>query len=529
MSPEQVQGRNVDHRTDIFALGVIFYEMLSGQRPFQGATSVDLISSILKDTPSSVTDIRPDLPSQAARLITRCLEKDPVRRFQATLDLGNELEGLKKESEKEAIPSIAVLPLVNMSADPEQEYFCDGIAEDIINGLTHVAGIRVAARTSAFAFKGKEDDMRQIGKKLDVDTLLEGSVRKAGNRIRVTAQLINVADGYHLWSEQYDRQLTDVFAIQDEIAMNIVQALEVELTDKEKRAIEKAATRNIEAYEFYLRGRQFFYMGRQRTLKHAIEMFERAIQKDPDYALAYAGMADCYSWLFMHHEKDRTIVDRATRASQRSLELDPELAEAHATRGLAVSLDERYAEAEQVFEQAIRLNPKLFEAYYFYARSCRVQGKYEKAAELFAKAAEVRPEDYQAMSQLAGTLQTMNRRTESEAARRDALERVQKHLEFNPDDARALYLGAIALLLVGEREQAFEWAQRALSMDSEDSNVLYNVACVYSLAGEIDEGLRYLERSIDAGYRYKDWIERDSDFESIRHHPRYRTLLGKLD
>ena len=185
-----------------------------------------------------------------------------------------------------------MLPLVNLSADPEQEYFCDGIAEDIINGLTQVTGMRVAARTSAFAFKGKDDDMREIGKRLDVDTLLEGSVRKAGNRIRVTAQLINVADGYHLWSERYDRKLTDVFAIQDEIAMNIVRALEVELTSKEKRAIEKVSTRNVDAYEFYLRGRQSFYMFSQRSLIHAIEMFERAAQEDPDFALAYAGMAD---------------------------------------------------------------------------------------------------------------------------------------------------------------------------------------------------------------------------------------------
>ncbi len=534
MSPEQVQGKTVDHRTDIFALGIIFYEMLSGQRPFQGATSVDLMSSILKDTPSSVTDIRPDLPGQAGRLVARCLEKAAIARFQATVDLGHELEGLKKESEKESIPSIAVLPLVNMSADPEQEYFCDGIAEDIINGLTQLAGMRVAARTSAFAFKGKKDDMREIGKKLDVDTLLEGSVRKVGNRIRVTAQLINVADGYHLWSERYDRKLTDVFAIQDEIAMNIVRALEVELTDKEKRAMEKVSTRNVEAYDFYLRGRQFFYMGRQRTFMHAIEMFERAAQKDPDYALAYAGMADCYSWLYMYHQKDRAILDQSLKASQRSLELDPELAEAHAARGLAVSLDEQYAEAERAFEQAIHLNPRLFEAYYFYGRyfygrNCRDQSKWERAAELFEKAAEVRPEDYQAACFLASALGATNRKADSDAAYCEALKRVQKHLEFNPDDARALYMRAHALMSLGEREQAFEWAQRALSIDPEDSLVLYNVACIYSIARNVDEGIRYLEKSVDAGFAFRHGIENDIDFESIRDHPRYQALIKRLE
>ena len=217
------------------------------------------------------------------------------------------------------------------------------------------------------------------------------------------------------------------------------------------------------------------------------------------------------------------------KASQRSLELDPELAEAHAARGLAVSLDEQYAEAEQAFEQAIRLNPKLFEAYDFYARACQVQGKYERAAELFEKAAEVRPEDFQALALLGSVFRAMNRKAEAEAAQRDAHGRAKKHLELNPDDARALYLGATGLLSLGEREQAFEWAQRALSIDPDDAHVLYNVACVYALAGKVNDGLQYLERSVDAGFAFKGWIERDSDFESIRHHPRYRTLLDKLD
>jgi adenylate cyclase len=385
----------------------------------------------------------------------------PIRVYRILLENDNAVAESSRAFDLPDKPSIAVLPFINMSAEKEQEYFCDGIAEDILNDLTHLEDLHVVARTSSFAFKGKNQDIREIGMKLETHTIVEGSVRKSGNRLRITAQLINVADGYHLWSERYDRELEDVFAIQEEIAKNIVQSLKIKLSKSEKRALGKVKTQDVQAYDFYLRGREFFHQGRYKNIQYASEMFTRAIKKDLDYALAYAGIADCYSYLFMYFEKRQENIEQSLAASKRAIELDPELAEAHAARGLAVSLSMQYDEAEKAFDRAIKLNPKLYEAYYFYARTCRQQGKIEKAALLFEKAGEVRPEDYQAAVFLVSAYKKLNLPIKAETAAHRAIELVEKHLQLNPDDARALYLGGGVLMTLGEVEKAINWAKRS--------------------------------------------------------------------
>jgi TolB-like protein len=291
--------------------------------------------------------------------------------------------------------SIAVLAFEDMSPDRDQGYFCDGLAEEIINDLAQMEDLRVASRTSSFAYKGKPEDIREIGQNLNVESILEGSVRKTGDRLRITTQLINVTDGYHIWSESYDREVQDVFAIQLEIAHSIAHALKVELSDEEKHAIEKAPTTSIEAYDFYLRGREFFYRNKRKYIQHAIEMFSRAIEKDSGYALAYAGRADCHSYFYWYYGMAAEDREQAQKDSVQALELAYELSEAHAARGLALAINEKYEEAEKEFEKATALNPELFEAYYFYARTCFVQGKYEQAKDLFLEASRVNPDDYQ--------------------------------------------------------------------------------------------------------------------------------------
>jgi TolB-like protein/Flp pilus assembly protein TadD len=476
-------------------------------------------------------------------VIGKALTKNVDDRYARVSDMAVDFKVMRRQLDERSAEvrakkpqlSIAVLPFANMSADPEQEYFCDGMAEDIINDLSNLDGLRVVSRTSAFAFKGMHQDIREIGRKLRVQTLLEGSVRKAGNRLRITAQLINVADGYHLWSQRYDRELEDVFAIQDEISQSIVEALKVKLTPREKQAIEKAATKDVQAYDLYLRGRELFYQWQRSSLEKAIELFSQAIERDADYSLAYAGVADCYCVLFTDCGRRKEHLEEGLRASRRALELDSALAEAHAAHGYVITcLSKEYEQAEREFEEAIKLNPKLFQAYYFYARCCLSQAKTEKAAQLFEQACLVKPDDYQARNFLAQAYKSLGLEAGAEAAYQRSIENVEKHLEHHPDDSRAYQLGALALLELGERDKGLEWARRAASLDPTNPMLLYNMACFFSLAGEIEDAIGYLRRAFDgfaneSDATMKEWATADPDLDAIRSDPRYTEILAKLD
>jgi serine/threonine protein kinase/Flp pilus assembly protein TadD len=551
MSPEQVRGQPADARSDIFAFGCVLYETVSGKRPFAGDTNADMMAAILQQTPAALTDSASDRPAELDRIIVRCLEKIPAHRYQSARELATALKGLsvtpsKGDTAKQApvdtgkhvehvtgrvspAASVAVLPFVNMSSDPENEYFSDGLAEELIAALTKVEGLHVASRTSAFAFKNKTEDVRKIGEQLNVRTVLEGSVRKSGNRLRILAQLVNAADGCNLWSETFNRQLEDVFAIQDEIAQNIVKALRVILTEKDKRAMEQTApTADVEAYDYYLRGRQFFHQFRRRGFEFARQMFARAIDIDPDYARAYAGMADCHSFLYLQWESTEANLIEADKCSQKALELGPEIAETHVARGFALSLQKRFVEACEQFESACKLDPTLYEARYFYGRTRWAEGKLDEAARLFEQARQLRPDEYQAATHLTSIYAGLGRKAETQAACRRCLQVIEKHRQLHPDDARALYLGAVIWTQLGERAKALEWAAKALALDPEEPITLYNVACMYALQGEAEQAMDCLERAVKYGFAHKAWIENDSDFNSIRQHPRYKELLSKL-
>jgi serine/threonine protein kinase/Flp pilus assembly protein TadD len=537
MSPEQAAGEaDLDGRSDIYSLGAMLYEMVGGVTPFTGATMQAIMAKLFTEPVPSLQRYREDTPEWLETAVTKALAKRPADRYASAAQMSSALTPPTASSTPPGIPvgpsgakSIAVLPFVNMSAEAENEYFTDGIAEDIINALTKINALRVASRTSSFAFKGKSEDISEIGRKLKVSTVLEGSVRKAGSRLRVTAQIVNVTDGSNLWSERYDRQLEDVFEIQDEIAGNIVRALRVVLSPEEKRAIEKPApTENVQAYEYYLRDRQFFHRWSRTGIEYARRMFERAIEIDPNYATAYAGIADCCSFLYMYWDGSRANLEGAESASRKALEVDPELAEAHASRGFALSLQRQYEPARKEFERAIALNPKLYEAYYFFARACLQEGKLDEAASHFAQAAQVRPEDYQALLLMMAPLRKLGRADEASATLQKAMQTLYRHLELNPDDARALYLGAGALMQLGERTRALEWANRARAANESDSMVLYNVACVYALGSMIDESVECLDRAIQNGFGHREWLDNDSDLDSLRADPRFQTLRQNL-
>jgi adenylate cyclase len=434
----------------------------------------------------------------------------------------------KKGPVAESKASIAVLAFSDISATKDQEYFCDGISEEIINILTRVKGLRVASRTSSFAFKKRSEDIRLIGRKLGVDTVLEGSVRKAEGRLRITAQLTKVADGYHLWSERYDRELKDVFAIQDEIARSIAATLKIALSPRESIAVGRAPTTDLEAYDYHLRGRQFFYQYKSKGIEFALKMFSQAIEIDPAFARAYAGIADCCSFLFMYAGNHDYHLEQADSMSRKALDLDPESAEAHASRGMAHSLKKNYVEAEREFESAIQLDPMLFEAYYFYAKVCFAQGELEKTIQLYKKSISVNPQDYQAPLLVAQIYSDLNDEKEATASRLRGIRAAEARLKMNPDDTRALYMGANGLVALGEYEKGLEWARQALTIDPDEPMVLYNVACIQSLAQRFDDALDSLEKAIRNGFTQKSWLEHDSNLNPIRRFPRYKRLLKQL-
>jgi adenylate cyclase len=423
---------------------------------------------------------------------------------------------------------VAVLYFENLSGDCEDEYFRDGMTEDVITELEKIRELRLFPRSSVLAFRDKPVPVTQVGELLCADFVLEGSIRRAGDRIRITARLVETTSGHSVWAERYDRRLEDVFAIQDEIAQSIALALRVVLTEKEKHEIEKVPTSNIQAYDYYLRGRQFLYQLRRQGLEFARQMFARAIVIDPNYARAYAGVADCSSFLYMWFEATEDNLREALSASRRAVELDPESPVTHASLGLALFLSKDYEAAHDQFETALGLCTELFEAYFYYGRSCFSQGQFEKAAELFGQASQASPADYQALSLRALCFRALNRETEARQAYQQCLRKIENHLQLNPDDVRAVYMKSGSLSSLGENAQALEWSNRALSMDPEEPSVLYNVACNYALLNETEKALDCIEKAFHKGFGHKEWMEHDPDFLSIRNHPRFKALMRGL-
>jgi adenylate cyclase len=425
-------------------------------------------------------------------------------------------------------PSVAVLPFADLSQERDQAYFCEGIAEEITHALSRVEGLRVASRTSAFRFRPGGADSREIARRLHVRALLEGSVRKSGEQLRITVQLGDAQTGYQLWAGRYDRELRDIFAVQDEIARAVVGALRLALTPPQAARMWQPGTREARAYDCYLRGRRCYEQYGIRDVEQAIQLFSRAIELDEAYPQAHAGLADCWSYLYMYRDRSEANRENAERASLQAVRLDPDSAQVQASRGQALSIGGRRQEAERAFETAIQLDPDLFEAHYFYARHAFVSGQAEKAASLYEAAMRVRPEDYQAALLVAQIYGDDGRAEEAAAVRRVGVERAERHLEFNPDDERALYMAANGLAALGEHQRARERAERARALRPDDGMVLYNVACVFSLLGLAEPALDCLESAVECGLRQKGWYEHDSNLDSLRSHQRFRELLQKL-
>ena len=509
------------------------------ERAGQPVTKQDLFASVWRNTVVSddalttcIQELRKALGDDAKQ--PRYIETRHRYGYCFVAELaGTEPAAEPKVVEPPAVPSelpaIAVLPFMDMSPSRDQDYFCEGLAEELIDALTHVDGLRVAARSSSFQFHQDGVDLREIGRVLGVGSVVEGSVRRAGDQLRVTVQLIDVATGYHKWSQRFERTFGDVFAIQDEIAAKVAMTLRggAALSQREQRALRRPHT-SAEPYEYYLRGRQSLHRMRQADLEQSRRMFEGAIELDADYAPAWAGLATVHALLYEWWGSNDEDLHRADRASQIAMELAPDLADAHVARGFALSLRGLYDEARVHFELAAHINPHLFDAYYYYARAAFAQGETEHSVELLRKAAAVRQEDFQSPTIQAQSLRKLGRMEEARMCEREAVARAERILALNPLDGRALALGALALFETGDVERADEWSRRAVDLYPDDLSAVLNRACLKLRTGQHEEALDLLERFFGRGMGKRDWVEHDPDYDCVRDHPRFKAMFAKL-
>jgi len=494
MSPEQVQGIEIDHRSDLFSLGVVFFELITKQNPFKRDNEAATLRAVGEDIPYPLVHYRSDIPTGLQGIIERVLEKHVETRYQSAADLASDIKRIsinrsKSTSITKQQHSIAVLPFVDMSSENDQEYFCDGIAEELINALTKIGGLKVAARTSAFQYKQHDRSISVIGRELSVTTVLEGSVRKAGNRLRITAQLISVKDCFHLWSGKFDRKMDDIFAIQDEISMAVVDKLKVKLLGEEKATLVKRYTKDQNAYNQYLKGRYFWNRRYEGGLQKGMKCFQQAIDNDPMYALAYSGLADCYSLLgLFSYLRPKDAYFQARNAAEKALEIDNTIGEAHASMAfICLYYDWNWVMAEKEFKRAISLSPKYATAHEWYGMYLCIRGQFSKAIDEMKLAQELTPLE-PIISSMAGLTYLFARRYQ------EAMELFQKTIEVDHNFPTVYFLRGQAYVSKMMWYEAISDFKMFVTFSAGNALALGFLGGAYALSGNMYEASKILDQ-----------------------------------
>src|SRR5579863_3803432 len=542
MSPEQARGEELDARSDLFSLGVVLYEMATGQVPFSGATTAVIFDGILHSAPPSAKDANPRLPLALETILGKALEKDPDLRCQTAAELRADMKRLSRDLESNRRPvaeksassssstvhvaavrqkSVAVLYFENQSGAKEDEYFRDGITEDVVTELSKIAQLEIFPRSEMLQFRDKPVTAQQVGQQLGAAYVLEGSIRRAGNRVRITAQLVEASTRHSVWAERYDRQLEDVFAIQEEIARSIAQALRITLTPQEEKTISRKPTENPQAYDYYLRGRSY---ARRLDLDFALQMFELAIKLDPNFALAHAGLATACGMIYQFREQNSRWIEKGLAACERALALEPGLAEVLAARAWILSGQKKYDEAIQFAQRAIDCKPDCEGAYTVLARTYFSSGRYQEVAGLVDRALQASGDDYNIYIPITNALAELGQKELARMMRERGIRALEKQLDTVPEDVRARMLLAGYYAAVGRREDGVRQLQTAVALRPRDSNVLYNAACTYALLQQPREAIEMLKAAKDAGWGNLDWALRDPDLISLRDDPEFQRL-----
>jgi serine/threonine protein kinase/Flp pilus assembly protein TadD len=529
MSPEQAQGSQADHRTDIWSFGILLYELLTGEVPFKGEHDAALLYLIVNESPIVPSSLDRKIPQFVDAFVMKLMEKDPDRRYQSMDEIIAEIADLKNRiqafSQKSKTKTIVVLPFENISAEKDNEYFSDGLTEELIANLSVLQDIKIISRTTSMQYKGMKKDIKTIGKELGVRYILEGSVRRFQDNLRITAQLIDVESDTQLWAGTYKGKLEDVFDIQEQVAKQIVEALMVKLTPKEQVVLAKRPTLNAEAFDYNLRGRNFLYRLTKNNVEFAIQLFQKAIELDPRYASAYAGLGESYASLYQYFDRQDVWLDKGIESSFKALVYDSTLSEAHAALGLAYFNKKMIDDALTYSKKAIELDPNNHIAYWILARIYHTTDREHEAVELLRKVITINPSFYSAYSDLQLIYERLGETELSRKTIMQALDVLKKHLTENPDDARGHMFYAVYLARTEQYDEAKLEAGRAIELSPTDPLMMYNAACFYVTVGEKQFAVDTLKKAIANGYHQYEWIKRDTDLDPIRDEPGYVELM----